>query len=171
MGAGVIGLLGIQTAQSYGATKIICADLDDSHLSKGMELGADLAVNVKTRDLKKVVMDATDGIGARVIVDTAGRPPEELLPALARGGRLINLAVHDREDRLNQFMMAGERLMMTAANFRYEEYPMAMELLYSGKVKAEPLITHRFPIDQAIEVFKAAEKKEESGAIKVIINP
>jgi L-iditol 2-dehydrogenase len=171
MGAGVIGLLGIQTAQSYGATRIMCADLDESHLNKGMELGADLAINVKSQDLKKTIFDATDGIGARVIIDTAGRPPEELLPVLARGGRLINLAVHDRDDRLNQFMMAGERLMMTAANFRYEEYPMAMELLYTGRVKAEPLITHKFPISQAIEAFKVAENKEESQAIKVIINP
>ncbi len=46
-----------------------------------------------------------------------------------------------------------------------------MELLYSGRVQAEPLITHRFPIEQAVEAFQAADNKQASGAIKVIVNP
>ncbi len=141
------------------------------HLDKAGKLGADRTVNVKTRNLKDVVHQATDGIGARVIIDTVGPPLEEVLPVLARGGRLINLAVHDREESLNRIWFAGERFVISCANFRYEDYPTAMELLYSGRVQAEPLITHRFPIEQGIEAFKAADNKLESGAIKVIINP
>jgi len=171
MGTGVLGLLAVQTLRAYGATNIICADLDDMHLDKGGKLGADRTVNVRTQDLKDVVRQATQGIGARVIIDTVGRPLEELLPILARGGRLVTLAVHDRAENLNQMWIAGEKLAMTSANFKYEEYPIAMELLYSGRVQAEPLITHRLPIEQGVEAFQAADNKAESGAIKVIINP
>jgi threonine dehydrogenase-like Zn-dependent dehydrogenase len=118
-----------------------------------------------------MVLDATDGLGARVIIDTVGPPLAETLPILARGGRLVNLAVHDREDRFNQLLTAGEKSIMTSANFKYEEFPIAMDLLCSGRVKAEPLITHRFPIDQAVEAFSIADDKETSGAIKVVVNP
>ena len=171
MGTGVLGLFAIQTLKAYGAANIMCADLDDTHLDKGGKLGADRTVNVKTQRLQDVVLAATDGIGARVIIDTVGRPLDEMLPVLARGGRLVNLAVHDREEKLNQLSSAGQRVTMTSANFKYEDYPIAMELLYSGRVQAEPLITHRFPIEDALEAFEAADDKETSGAIKVIINP
>lgn len=171
MGTGVLGLLAVQTLKAYGAGMVICADLSDSHLEKGRMLGADRTVNVKTQNLSEAVMDATDGIGARVIIDTVGRPLAEMLPILARGGRLINLAVHDREETLNRLLTAGERTIMTSANFKYEEFPAAIELLESGRVNAEPLITHCFPIEQAVEAFHVAESKEEYGSIKVVINP
>lgn len=171
MGTGVLGLMAVQTLKAYGAVNIICADIDDMHLDKGGKLGADRTVNVKAQNPRSVIMQATDGIGARVIIDTVGRPLEEIVPALSRGGRLVNLAVHDREEKFNQLWTAGERVIMTSANFKYEEYPIAMELLYSGRVQAEPLITHRFPIEQAVEAFQAADNKQASGAIKVIVNP
>jgi len=171
IGTGVIGLLAVQTLKAYGATTIMCADLDERHLEKGSKLGADRTINVRAQDLREVVRETTEGVGARVIIDTVGRTLEETLPILARGGRLIQLAVHDRQEQYNALLAAGERMVMTSANFRYEEYPIAMELLYSGRIQAEPLITHRFPIDQAVEAFSVADHKESSGAIKVIINP
>ncbi|MDI6827822.1 MAG: alcohol dehydrogenase catalytic domain-containing protein [Armatimonadota bacterium] len=171
IGTGVIGLLAVQVLKAYGATKIICADVDNRHLEFGRKLGADEAINVRAQDLKEVTIKETGGIGARIIIDTVGRPLEEMLPILARGGRLIELAVHDRNESLNRLFTAGQRMVMTSANFKYEEWPIALELLYSGRVSVKPLITHRFPIEQAVEAFKIADKKEESGAIKVVINP
>lgn len=171
IGTGVLGLMAIQTLKAYGSTNIICADVDDTHLGIGKSLGADRTVNVRTQDLAAIVGAATDGIGARVIIDTVGRPLEEMLPILARGGRMINLAVHDNREDFGQIWLAGQRTVMTSANFKYSEYPSAMDLLYSGRVRVEPLITHRFPIEQGVEAFRVADHKEETGAIKVIVNP
>ncbi|MHB0934967.1 MAG: zinc-dependent alcohol dehydrogenase [Armatimonadota bacterium] len=171
MGTGVLGLLAVQVLKAYGVMTLICADVDDRHLDAGGRLGADRTVNVANQELRDIAREMTDGIGVRVIVDSVGRPWEELLPVLARGGRLINLAAHDRGDTLVPMHLAGEKLVTTSANFKYEEYPIAMDLLYAGRVQAEPLITHRFPIAQAVEAFQAADHKQESGAIKVIINP
>jgi len=171
IGTGVLGLLAVQTLKAYGSGDVICSDVSDSHLEIGRRLGADHTVNVRTEDVKEVVLDATKGFGARVIIDTVGRPLAETLPILARGGRLVTLAVHDRAEEFNRLLLAGEKSVLTSANFKYEEFPIAMDLLSSGRVKAEPLITHRFPIDQAVEAFSVADDKETSGAIKVVINP
>lgn len=171
VGTGVLGLLAVQTLRAYGATSIICADMNDMHLEKGSRLGADRTVNVRTHGLRDIVLESTEGIGARVVIDTVGLPLEEMLPILARGGRLVNLAVHDRKEDLNQIWTAGERMITTSANFRYEEFPIALELLYSGRVLAEPLITHRFPLEDALEAFRIVENKDETGAIKVVLNP
>ena len=171
MGTGTLGLLAVQALRVYGCTSIICADVDDTHLVRGAALGADHAINCNADDLGHAVAKFTDGIGARVIIDTVGRPLEEVLPTLARGGRLVNLAVHDYREDFGQIRLAGQRAVMTSANFKYSEWPVALELLFSGRIKAEPLITHRFPISQGIEAFQVADLKDKSGAIKVIINP
>mgnify|MGYP003766252161 CR=1 FL=1 len=171
MGTGVLGLLAVQTLKAYGSTNIICADVDDFHLGKGGQLGADHTVNVRTQNLAEVVKQATDGIGVRVIIDTVGRPLDEMLPILARGGRMVNLAVHDKGEEFNQIWLAGQRSVMTSANFKYEDFPTALELICSGRVQTDPLITHSFPIEQGVEAFRVAEHKQESHAIKVIINP
>jgi threonine dehydrogenase-like Zn-dependent dehydrogenase len=171
IGTGVIGLCAIQVLKAYGATEIVCVDIDDRHLELGKKLGADYSANVKTQNLADVVRDLTYGIGARIIIDSIGKPLEEVLPLLARGGRLVNLAVHDKSNSVNQLALAGERIVTTAANFKYEEFSIAMNLLFSGRVKAKPLITHCFSIENAIEAFQTAEHKEHTGAIKVIIKP
>ncbi len=50
------------------------------------------------------------------------------------------------------------------------EYQIALGLLASGRVRAEPLLTHRFPLDRIGDAFAAADKRA-SGAIKVLVLP
>ncbi len=171
MGTGVLGLLAVQTLKAFGSTHVLCADVDDFHLGMGRQLGADRTVNVAKESLKEAVLASTGGIGARVVLDTVGRPLEEMLPVLARGGRMVNLAVHDNREDYSQIWLAGQRTVMTSANFRYEEYPVAVDLLCSGRVNADPLVTHCFPIGAGVEAFRVAEQKQETRAIKVVVNP
>jgi threonine dehydrogenase-like Zn-dependent dehydrogenase len=50
------------------------------------------------------------------------------------------------------------------------EYAIALDLLASGRVRAEPLLTHHFPLEQIGEAFAAADDKRRSGAIKVLVH-
>ena len=40
----------------------------------------------------------------------------------------------------------------------------------AGLVKVDPLVTHRFALSQGIEAFRVACSKEQTGAIKIIID-
>jgi L-iditol 2-dehydrogenase len=48
-----------------------------------------------------------------------------------------------------------------------EDFSTALELLQDGKVKVDPLITHRFPLHQAAEAFATADSRE--GALKILV--
>ena len=50
------------------------------------------------------------------------------------------------------------------------EYEIALELLASGRVRAEPLLTHHFPLAHIGAAFAAAADKRASGAIKVLVH-
>lgn len=170
IGAGVVGLCAIQVARAVGCTRILAADVNDQHLAVAKHLGADVTVNVDREDLNKAVMDHTDGNGAWLVADSVGYPLAKSLPLVIRGGRLSLLAVKDHEETISTLLLAGERKVMTSANFDYPEFTEGIDLLASGRVNVDPMITHRFPIDQGVEAFRVAESKE-GGAIKVMIKP
>ena len=48
---------------------------------------------------------------------------------------------------------------------------IALDLLASGRVAAEPIITHHFPLVDIGEAFAAASDKRGSGAVKVLVHP
>jgi L-iditol 2-dehydrogenase len=168
IGSGTIGLCAILCARQLGATKILAADIKDNNLALARKFGADVAVNVARESLKEAVMDFTSGLGAWLVADSVGMPLAESLPFVIRGGRLALLAVKDRQDSISPLLLAGERKLMTSANFDYPEFSRGLALLESGHVRLGDLITHRFPIEQGVEAFSVAESKD-SGAIKVMI--
>jgi threonine dehydrogenase-like Zn-dependent dehydrogenase len=46
---------------------------------------------------------------------------------------------------------------------------MALAMLAEGTVDPRPMITHRFPLAEAITAFEIAENKDRSGAVKVVL--
>ena len=51
------------------------------------------------------------------------------------------------------------------------EFQIALDMLAAGRVLAEPLITHRFPLAEIAQAFAAADDKRASNAVKVVVKP
>lgn len=49
------------------------------------------------------------------------------------------------------------------------EFSIAMNMLENGSLKADPLVTHTFPLDKINEAFETAMNKKVSHAVKVMI--
>ena len=54
---------------------------------------------------------------------------------------------------------------------RQREFQIALDLVAEGRVQAEPLITHRYPLTEIGAAFVAADDKRASGAVKVVVQP
>ena len=50
------------------------------------------------------------------------------------------------------------------------QYERSLELIRTGRVDLEPLVTHRFALEDAPEAFEVASTKRD-GAIKVLLEP
>ena len=52
-----------------------------------------------------------------------------------------------------------------------KEFQLAIDLLATGKLNPDPLITHQYPLDNVLQAFEAAAGREVYGSIKVLVLP
>ena len=62
----------------------------------------------------------------------------------------------------------NELVVTGASNSRRADYEKALRLIESGRVRVEPMVTHRFPLEQAVE---AIDKSAGGDGIKVAVMP
>ncbi len=74
VGAGGLGLMGVQVAKALTKSNIICADLDDKKLNSAKELGATHIINTKEPDAVKKIMSICNEKGVDSIVDFVNAP-------------------------------------------------------------------------------------------------
>jgi threonine dehydrogenase-like Zn-dependent dehydrogenase len=67
--------------------------------------------------------------------------------------------------------LAGERALVSAANFRYPDLPAVIDMMAQGRIDGGPMITHVFALDEAPRAFEIARDKAKSGAVKVVLQP
>ena len=75
IGAGGLGLMGVQIASEITDAKIICVDLDDKKLETAKEMGAHFTVNSKDSDTVKKILSICNDKGADSVIDFVNAPP------------------------------------------------------------------------------------------------
>ncbi len=173
IGQGPIGLMIMQVSKVAGATMAIAIDVRETPLEIASKLGADVTLNSRKERVVEEVLRITHGEGVMAVFDTVGSEETVIqgLKMLARGGRLVLVALSKRKITIDLTMLSGERILTSSANNLYHEYTIAVNLLGSGKVKVKPFITHVFSLDEIEEAFKVAIHKEDYDAIKVVVKP
>jgi len=169
IGPGSIGLFHLQAFRSAGAAKIIVIGLDQDakRLEIARQLGADHIVNGSREDVAGRVRELTNGLGADIVVETANHPstvPLAVNLAAARGRvHLFGLYPEATMSPLT-LLRAGVTMGGDVATLpRY--FLRAIRWVESKKVLAEPMVSCRFPLDQAKEAFDAFS---QGGAVKVL---
>ena len=114
--AGALGSCAVQVAHDIGATVIAAAGTDDRAAS-AIPMGADFAINYRSRDLEQEVLALTDGRGVDVVFENIGDPT--LWPgafnSLAIDGRLVTVGAHGGDRvHLDVRRLYGRRLKITS---------------------------------------------------------
>ena len=170
LGAGPIGMLACQWAKTMGARKIIATDVMREKLHVLKEIGVNVAINAREEIVIDRIMDETSGIGADLIIETAGSVEthtQSLLTARKRGriihiGRAYSDVVLPDEAFTKIFRRELNVYGAVNSNFSPLDHEWRTTVLYMsmGKLKLKPLISHRLPLREISETFRKMYSKE-----------
>jgi L-iditol 2-dehydrogenase len=172
VGAGMIGLLVLQSLKVAGCTQIIVSDIDDTRLKLARDLGATATINAKTSDAVAEVKKLTNGAGVDTALEAVGSTPtiKAAIESVKRGGTvtLIGNISPTAEIPLQAVVSRQIRLQGSAASAG--EYPQAIELIAKGAVTVKPLITAVAPLEDGAQWFTRLHNRE-ANLMKIVLNP
>jgi D-xylulose reductase len=170
IGAGPIGMVTVLAALAAGCARVIVSDVHEPKLELARRLGPVETVNVRSRRLTDVVMQASDGWGADVVFECSGYAPAaaEMFDMLCPGGRVVLVGI-PLEPLPYDVAKAQIKEARVEHVFRYAHvYPRTVAMLGSGKIDVTPLITDVFPFQDSIAAFELARDMPPS-SVKVQI--
>ena len=173
LGSGISGLLFIKLLRTKGAGRIVTTDIDPARLEAAIRMGADEALDAKKATPERL-KELNDGRLFDLAVTCAGVEPVVLqaLRSVDRGGTVLLFAplAPGVEITIPFFDVWRDQLTIVST---YAGPPAdsreAIDLLASGEIEVDDMITHRLPLDRTAEGFKLVAQGAES--IKVIIRP
>jgi alcohol dehydrogenase len=171
VGAGPIGLAALLTAQFYSPAQIIMVDRDDNRLRVAQTFGATHTINFDQENVIKTVHHLTNGAGADVAMDAVGVPSSFLTcqDIIAPGGRIANIGVHGEPATLHLEKLWDRNITLTTRLVDTVTTPMLLRMLSSGKLAAEKLVTHRFPISEMMHAYDTFSNAAKEQALKVLL--
>lgn len=173
---GPIGLCATAGAKLRGATRIIAVDSVPARLEMAKRMGADAVVDFSRTDPVAEIMRMTDGRGVDSAIEALGLQEtfESCLRVLKPGGTLSSLGVYSGDLRipLDAFHagLGDNRIVTSLCPGGKERMRRLMNVVASGRVDLEPLVTHRFALDD-IEAAYDLFASQRDGVLKVAITP
>ncbi len=173
IGQGPIGIILALLAHNAGAT-VVTSDLYPQRLTMCKSYGLRHNINASSDDPAKRVLELTEGRGAdAVILATAGngliRPA---MDAARPGGRVMLFAQTQRgEVAIDPAAVCmDEKTLLGSYSASVDLQEESIRLAFSGGIDFARLITHRFPLRQAVEALHLASHPGPD-SLKVVIQP
>ncbi|MEH6717759.1 MAG: NAD(P)-dependent alcohol dehydrogenase [Aurantimonas endophytica] len=173
---GPIGLCAAAGARLMGATTIIGVDTVPERLAMARRLGVDHVVDFKAGDPVEAIMKLTDGRGVDVAIEALGAQQtfESCLKVLRPGGTLSSLGVYsgDLTIPLGPFMagLGDLKIVTTLCPGGKERMRRLMDVVASGRIDLQAMVTHRFPLERIEEAYELFANQRD-GVLKVAITP
>ena len=174
IGAGPIGVMHTKLARARGAGRLIVSEPLPDRLAQIARMGADRVVDPSRDDLRSVVLAESGGRGADVVIVAAPvhAAQESAIQAAAIGGR-INFFGGLPKDRptvaLDTNLIHYKELVVTGTTAcSTADCWQSVQIVNSGVVDLSDMISQRFPLQEAVAAFAAAEDRK---ALKVVIQP
>jgi 2-desacetyl-2-hydroxyethyl bacteriochlorophyllide A dehydrogenase len=184
-GMGVIGLLAVQLAKLNGATWVAAVDPLKSRRDLALGFAADATYDPAEEDVAYAIKASTPYRGADVAIEFSGdyNALNDAIRVVQMGGTVV----------AGGFYRGGGTPLMLGAEWHHNRVTLlssmgvwdcphrdhptwnrerihqaAVELVATGKLSTDGLITHRIPFEKAAEAYQLIESQPEE-AIKVIL--
>ncbi len=169
-GAGGIGLNIVQGAALVSAYPIIAIDLFDNKLDLAKKMGATHTINGKNTNIEKELLAIMGEGGVDIVIDNTGNP--EIISSAYRvtspRGRTILVGVPAKGKETNIYTLPLHFEKVLTGSHGGESIPHIdiskyITLYCKGILKLDPLITHRYKLEQINEAITDMRSGKISG--------
>ena len=170
IGAGGLGLMGVQIAHAITDAKIICVDLDDKKLETAKEMGADYILNSKDPETSQKILSLCNDKGADSVVDFVNAPPTAKLAfsVLRKRGNLVLVGLFGGSIELSLVTIPLKSLTIQGAyTGNYNDMVELLDLARKGTIN--PVISKRYNLDEANTALEDLKARKIVG--RAVINP
>jgi L-iditol 2-dehydrogenase len=172
LGAGPIGNLTAQSSKGLGAESVLITDISDYRLKMAENCGIDYSLNVAFENLEDKIDEYFGQDGTDAILECVGI--EETLAAaihLARKGTdIVIVGVFGEKPAVDIGLVQDRELRLIGTlMYKAEDYGIAIELIQSGKITLDPLISKHIPFEDYPKAFEFI-KKNQDRTMKVLID-
>jgi len=170
VGAGGLGLMGVQIAKAITSAKIICVDLDDKKLETAKGMGADFTVNSKDPETAQKIMSICNDKGADSVVDFVNAPPTAKLDfaILRKRGNLVLVGLFGGSIELSLVTIPLKSITIQGAyTGNYTDMVELLDLARKGTIN--PVISKRYSLDEANTALEDLKARKIIG--RAVINP
>ena len=173
-GQGAIGLILTRLCALRGA-RVVGVDLMESRLDRSSRFGACCAVNPAAADLRERVGSLTAGRGADAafVAAPSAKAVEDAINITRPAGRIMLFAQTEKQQEM--LLPVGqicvlEKFILGSYSSSIDLNEKVSELLFSNEVRANELITHRFPITEIQSAIQSALDPGDD-TLKILVKP
>ena len=172
IGAGTIGLFILQAARLRGAAKVIAVDINEFRLDLAKKLGADKLINPLKSDLSEAILQETEGKGANVTLEAVGyaKTFADAVSITRMGGHVVAVGNLEKKAEFDLQQLVAREHTFTGSYASSGEFRDCIELVASGKINVEPLISDVSPLEKGPDAFDRLLKAEEN-LLKIVLEP
>ncbi len=170
IGTGAIGMSAMWLAKYFGAKSVIAVGRNNNKLEIASKVGADVLVNTREKDPVEAVLNATEGKGADLVIETAGSESAlvQAIKMTRSEGRISIVSFYEKDITLPVDEVVIRKLIVKGAAGRFGNPSKVCKIMSEYETKLTPIITHKVPFDKCLDVFENQEKYRNE-KIKIMI--
>ncbi|MEL6476831.1 MAG: zinc-binding dehydrogenase, partial [Pseudomonadota bacterium] len=169
-GAGPIGIMAALVAQRSGARKVVITDLNEGRLALARAMGLTHTVNPATQDLGEVMarIGMTEAFDIGLEMSGAPQALRQMIDKMNNGGKIAILGIAPTAFEIDWNEVIFKMLTLKGIYGReiFETWYKMIAFVQTG-LDLTPLITHRLPVSDFAEGFRAMRAGE---AGKVVLD-
>jgi (R,R)-butanediol dehydrogenase / meso-butanediol dehydrogenase / diacetyl reductase len=170
-GGGPIGQLVALAAVAVGAEEVYLSEANPRRRARAESLGLTAVIDPMASDVAGELRERTAG-GVDVAIECAGNgaPLRTCSEAVRNGGTVMQTALHTEPVAVDMRAITQRDLTLRGANcFPVDSWPRVIDLIASGRLPAERIVTGTVPIEDAIDRGFGALLDPDGDQIKILL--
>ena len=171
IGGGPIGMIMMQLAKNAGASKVIMSEPVEEKREQVLKLGATKTIDPLHEDVEAVLAEYCENVN--VVIECVGNvhTQADAVRFAGRGATIMyfGLAAPEESFPIRPDDIFKKELHITSSYINPYSFERAIQILESGTVELESLITNVVPLDDIADVFTKPEYRR-TGKVMIQIS-